>query len=194
MREIAEKSVGWLVLAGIVLAIVVAKRRSENKFAAAVAAARAEGHAEAVSGAAATSNVNVAVGASNGGPALHQCDDLYSCAVCAPIALRILMDSGRSSAGVERASIGSATRLHDYDHDYDSSSDDAAVVRTARSGVGDDGGSGASGRGPGGNARRADGVEVAPCASVNESSRLSDLLARPWAYDEADPRCEVKRA
>lgn len=193
MREVAEKSVGWLVLGGIVLAVLVAKKRYENKFAAAIAAADANARAEVRNELGIGQNVNVAVDAShNRGAVGHQCDDLYSCPICAPIALRVLMAADRSRPSIERSSASVSARV-DYDYDDDTAYDAAVVGETGGS-VGNDGGSGARGRGPGGHVRDSGGVEVVPCASVNPSSPLSDLLARPWAYDEADPRCEVNRA
>lgn len=194
MRDVAEKSVGWLVLGGIVLAVLVAKKRYENKFAAAVSHARAEGYAAAQVdlGVSQVVHVNAANITHDSGPTGHQCDDLYSCPICAPIALRVLMAADRSRPSIERASASLAARV-DYDYD-DDTADNAAVVGETGGSVRDDGGSGARGRGPGGDVRDLGGVEVIPCASVNPSSPLSDLLARPWAYDEADPRCEVKRA
>lgn len=195
MREIAEQSLGWLVLAGIVLAVILAKRRYENRFEQRVEAsaqAKLDAHLAATGGSA---SVNVAVDASHRGATdPHQCTDLFTCAVCAPIALRVLMAADRSGLGVGGPRPRLTTGI-DHDNDHDARPHhDATLVGAAGGGVGDNRGSGARGRGPGADVRRGLDLEGAPCASVNEISPLSDLLARPWAYDEPDPRCEVTRA
>lgn len=216
MRDIAEQSVGWLVLGGIILAILVAKKRYENKFAAAVAAADANARAEVRNELGVGQSVNVAVDAShNRGAVGHQCGDPWSCEVCSPVLFRVLMSSDRGGLGVGGPRASGPARLdyhHDDDHYVAADTDDTALVGTTGASLGDNRGSGAGGRGPGGDARRVLDLEGAPCASVNGNSpqskrldapqepasteflrRYADALARPWAYDEGDPRCEVAK-
>lgn len=193
MRDVAEQSVGWLVLAGIVLAVILAKRRTENKFSSAVSAARAEGHAEAVAALNAQQHVNVAVDASNRAAGDHQCLDPFTCSVCAPALLRIVRAyRGGGAVGVA----GSSWSYDDDQHDDDDSRADdyGRVVRGGRGSAAAveqlDGGSAA---GVGGDRDRVGdpgGVEGVQVPYRLAPGTVNDMIARPWAYDEADPRFE----
>lgn len=119
MREVAEKSVGWLVLAGIILAVLLARKRGQDRSARASADAYAAGFAEG-GAAAATANaaqhVQVAVDASHRGMVEHRCDDPFSCAVCGPVVDRILLaarTAGRVPAGERRERLPAGSNHHD---------------------------------------------------------------------------------
>lgn len=197
MREIAEQSLGWLVLAGIVLAIVLAKRRYENKFAAAVASARAEGHAEA--SATAAQHVQVAVDAShNSGAAGHQCADPWACVLCAPVLYRVL--AGRDRPGdFELPSAGRATRIDDNYNGAHYYVHDRAVVderpgRVDRAVVCDDGRRGESDREPDGRGADRGDLEGVPCASLNPTGTepLGDRPERAVLADKLLLRAQVE--
>lgn len=195
MRDVAEQSIGWLVLAGIVLAVILAKRRHENKFSAAVSAARAEGHAEAVAALNAQQHVSVAVDASNRAASEHRCLDPFTCSVCSPALLAVVRAyRGVGAAGVAGALTGGNNDDNNLDHDDDSRADDyGRVVR---------GGRGFPGAILGDDSRRAEGDRHASdhartggdlAGLSGESLRpalVADMQRRPWAYDEADPRFE----
>jgi len=62
-----ESAVGWAVVLGLVGGFLLARRRQREAVAAAISAARAEGHATALAAVQATQHVNVAVDASRRG-------------------------------------------------------------------------------------------------------------------------------
>lgn len=189
MRDVAEQSVGWLVLAGIVLAIVLARKRYQNKFANAVAAAAEGGRAEVR--AELGQHVNVAVDASHhGATATHSCADPWSCQVCAPVLFRVLR-SDRHSVAVGAPGGSLTTGINDDDDHYDHHyyDNDRRMVERADRIVGavvsEHGGSGESDRSAAGDVGTGGDV-----AFVSRPALVADMLRRPWAYDEADPRFE----
>lgn len=192
MRDVAEQAIGWLVPAGIICAIVLARRRYRGKYQSDIAAAEARGEANALASVAAQQHVNVAVDASNRGAGDHECLDPFTCSVCAPALLRIV----RAYRGVGVAG-SSWTRAGDYDdeHDYDDSRADdyGRVVRGRRGELGsvvsDDSGSAESDRNGRADAGAVRGVEGLPSPELRPEL-FADMLRRPWAYDEADPRFE----
>lgn len=194
MRDVAEQSVGWLVLAGIVLAVLLGRKRGREKFAAAVSQARAEGYAAARVELGVSQSVNVIAGnvAHDSRAVAHECANPYTCEVCAPVLLRVLSDAGRRPA---------AAAIESGSHDYNEH-DDAAASYEHYSSV-DNGRRGDlvavepvnSGRGAGaGDDRdRASGVrrvEGVPVAWELRPELAADMVRRPWAYDEAEPRFE----
>jgi len=62
-----ESALGWAVVLGLIGGFLLARRRQRESVAAAISAARAEGHAAALAAVQATQHVNVAVDASRRG-------------------------------------------------------------------------------------------------------------------------------
>lgn len=203
MREIAEQSLGWLVLLGGVLAFVLARKRYKGKYSSDIAQARAEGYAAAKVELGVSQSVTVTAG-NVGREDAHACSDPWSCLVCAPVLFRVLSGDRRGAA----AAIGGAGGQHDYhdeyDH-YDRTGDNGRVDvwrRRQLGGVVGDDGRRVTGAGRvGGDGPDFGGVEVVPCASLSKSGSaftarpelVADMARRPWAYDEADPRFEGSR-
>lgn len=183
---------GWLVLAGIVLAVILGKRRYQNKFASAVEAAAEGGRAEVR--AQLGQHVNVEVNAShNGGAGVHECVDPFACAVCSPVLFRVL-SAYRDVGAVGIA--GSSWSHHDDEHDDDDrrADDYGGVDRGGRGVTGELVGDDCRSAARSGGARDRDGVagsvEGVPGPYRLAPGTVNDMIARPWAYDEADPRFE----
>lgn len=204
MRDVLENAVGWLVPIGIVAAIVLARRRYRDKYAADVAQARAEGYAAAKVELGISQQVTVNAGniANDVGALDHQCAHPFACVRCAPVLFRVLRGGGRDPAALPVSGERVSARVDHYDDDYHDNSSgpyDGSVVRSVGAGVGDDGGRGASARGVGGYGAGGERVEGVPCASLSEivgarrPELAADMLRRPWAYDVADPRFEGVR-
>lgn len=180
MRDVAERVIVWVVIVGIIVAIVLGKRRGEQRAQAridlAVEGAKAQVRQELALG----QSVNVAVDAShNGGPAAHQCDNLYACPICAPIALRVLMAVDRGRTGIGGPSASGPARLDDDDHDDDhspaelSSGVDVGTGRRPAAIELDDGRGAAGDRRAAGDVSDSRGVEVLPCASMSRTVGVS---------------------
>jgi len=121
VNDTLKQGLAWFVIAGCVLAWVLAKRRGENRFAAAVAKAHAEGYAEGGQ-AVAMQHVQVAVDASHRGGASSGdvdlraavldpedvCVDPLVCERCGPgarVILRQVLDGLARPADRELASL-----------------------------------------------------------------------------------------
>lgn len=203
MRDVIENGVTLLVLAGIVLAVILGRRRGKERTAAAIAAARAEAFAE---GGAAAANVGqtvqVAVDASHSAGdrgtlhALGACGNAWVCPVCAPRLLAVL--------GAPGVGLPAGSPEHGVSWVYDDDDDDDRPARYVERRTDNDSGgivtyerrSAASDRDAGGHGFDSRGVEGLSRASLNgelserRPELLADMLRRPWAYDEADPRFE----
>lgn len=129
MRDVAQKGLIWLIIAGVVLAIILGKRRGEQRAQARIdlAVSTAVGDTEQRVRAefAAQQHVNVAVDASNRSQADHRCDDPINCEVCAPILARIL------AAGRSRVTLPTGERVSYYaadDHHPDDCAEYSAAI------------------------------------------------------------------
>jgi hypothetical protein len=126
VRDVIENGLAWAVVAGVVLAILLGKRRGQESRAAAIASAksdaRAELAAELTSMASASQNVNVAVDASHrglpgGSAAEHSCDDPWSCVVCLPVLRRVALSSvGNVTTDDRGVNDDDDDRGHDIEH------------------------------------------------------------------------------
>lgn len=122
MRDVFEQILGWGVIAGIVLAVLLGRKRGQDNRAAAIAAAHASGFAEGGAAAAeahANQTVQVAVDASRRGSAAE-----YHEAAAADAAWHRVLRGGSAAGSLDnpRGHYDPATH-YDY-HDLGGESDD----------------------------------------------------------------------
>lgn len=112
MRENIETGLAWATIALVVLSVWLGRRRGRQNRENAVAAARAEGKAEALAAVTAAQSVTVAVDASRrsglGAEAEHWCVEPWDCAVCGPVLRRVAGQRGPGIAAYD----GPPAELH----------------------------------------------------------------------------------